>query len=161
MLTNFIALGQLYNISKFTTKEGLAQNHCRAIAKDSRGNIWIGTYEGGLCRYDGQKIRTYTVQNGLSNNFIYDIVEDDDHNIWVATANGLSKFDGNTFTNYLDNDTLHIKVTSLAKDLDGKIWFYQQTKGIASISTEGVTKYINNSQVDTLKVQSLFKNLNT
>ena len=53
----------------YTVYDGLVANPVRCIYQDSKGFIWIGTYEG-LSRYDGYKFTNYTTANGLSHNFI-------------------------------------------------------------------------------------------
>ena len=49
-------------------------NPILCIYQDSKGFIWIGTYEG-LSRYDGYKFTNYTNANGLSDNQINSIIE--------------------------------------------------------------------------------------
>ena len=53
----------------YTVQDGLVANPVRCIYQDSKGFIWIGTFEG-LSRYDGYKFKNYTTNNGLSHNFI-------------------------------------------------------------------------------------------
>ena len=38
--------------------------------EDKYGNIWLGTYGGGLSKYDGKTFTHYTEKEGLSNNVI-------------------------------------------------------------------------------------------
>src|SRR5262249_21857877 len=45
-------------------------------------------------------IRTYTTDDGLAHNIINKIVRDSRGFLWFCTADGLSRFDGYTFTNY-------------------------------------------------------------
>jgi len=54
--------------------DGLVANPVRCIYQDSKGFIWIGTYEG-LSRYDGYKFTNYSTANGLSHNLINSIFE--------------------------------------------------------------------------------------
>jgi signal transduction histidine kinase/ligand-binding sensor domain-containing protein len=71
----FLTTGaQQVNFIKYTVQDGLVANPVRCIYQDSKGFIWIGTYEG-LSRYDGYKFTNYTNTNGLSNNFINSIIE--------------------------------------------------------------------------------------
>lgn len=37
---------QNYTIKTYTTENGLAHNNVRAIAQDSTGFLWIGTWDG-------------------------------------------------------------------------------------------------------------------
>ena len=43
--------------TNFTTKNGLINNSVYLILEDKSGNMWFGTRDLGLCRYDG---RTFT-----------------------------------------------------------------------------------------------------
>ncbi len=52
----------------------------------------------------------YNDENGLVSNLAKSITQDDEGYIWVATDAGISKFDGNTFTNYQKNlPSLYVK----------------------------------------------------
>ena len=46
----------------------------------------------------------YTSENGLCNNHVHDIVQDTDGFIWIGTHYGISRFDGQRFTNFLQED---------------------------------------------------------
>ena len=37
---------------KYTISDGLANNNVHAIAQDNKGNLWFGTYGGGVSRYE-------------------------------------------------------------------------------------------------------------
>ena len=59
------------------------------IKKDSRGRLWLGSFQNGLLCYDHGKITQYTSQNsGLLGNDIYGIQEDKEGNILVGLLNG-------------------------------------------------------------------------
>ena len=66
--------------------DGLVANPVRCIYQDSKGFIWIGTYEG-LSRYDGYKFTNYSNTNGLSHNFINSIIEVN-NKLLIAENNG-------------------------------------------------------------------------
>jgi ligand-binding sensor domain-containing protein/serine phosphatase RsbU (regulator of sigma subunit) len=55
--------------------------------EDSLGNLWFGTYNGGLHKLDGKsgKMELYDSRNGLWGNFVSYITEDYRGNIWVAS----------------------------------------------------------------------------
>lgn len=60
----------------------------------------------------GQNFITYIYndENGLVSNLAKSLTQDDEGFIWVATDAGISKFDGNTFTNYQKNlPSLYVK----------------------------------------------------
>jgi ligand-binding sensor domain-containing protein len=138
----------------FTTRNtngGLLSNGIYTLKVDRDGNKWIGTYGGGLTRYDGREWFTYTpygrglavsygknwqpypLGTGLGDLWVYDTAFDSQGNLWVATWKGASKFDGETFTTYTTDDGLIDKwVYAIAIDRKGIFWF--GTEG-------GVTRY--------------------
>jgi ligand-binding sensor domain-containing protein len=65
--------------------------------QDSQGNLWFGTLEKGVAKYDGSKLTYLTTKDGLPSDRIVSIIEDDSGNLWFGTGAGLSKFDGKTF----------------------------------------------------------------
>jgi signal transduction histidine kinase/ligand-binding sensor domain-containing protein len=73
-------------------------NSIKAIAEDSRGNLWLGSYGGGLVYFDRSRnsFTRYTQSDGLKGDYINKILLDTDSNIWVTTSNGLSIIDGRT-----------------------------------------------------------------
>jgi ligand-binding sensor domain-containing protein/two-component sensor histidine kinase len=98
-----------------TNPNGLSDNRIISIFQDEEGNLWFGTYGGGLNMFplDQQKVLkpkfiNYTTGNDLPSNIIYSIQGDDEGNIWVSTDNGLSMFNPRTkiFRNYDATDGL-------------------------------------------------------
>ena len=51
-------------------------------------------------------IRTYTSAEGLASDDVFCIHQDSHGFLWFCTADGLSRFDGNQFTNYQVEDGL-------------------------------------------------------
>ncbi|MCK8522836.1 hypothetical protein M0D21_14760 [Aquimarina sp. D1M17] len=91
--------------------------------QDSKGNLWFGTLEKGVAKYDGNKLTYLTIKNGLPSNRITNIIEDDLGNLWFGTGSGVSKFDGKVFTNYTKKDGLCNNVISyLFIDSKGVFW---------------------------------------
>jgi ligand-binding sensor domain-containing protein/two-component sensor histidine kinase len=70
----------------YTVQDGLVANPVRCIYQDSKGFIWIGTFEG-ISRYDGYKFVNYTTNNGLSHNFINSFYQLGDQ-LLIAENNG-------------------------------------------------------------------------
>jgi ligand-binding sensor domain-containing protein/two-component sensor histidine kinase len=77
---------QQVSFMKYTVYDGLVANPVRCIYQDSKGFIWIGTFEG-LSRYDGYKFTNYSTLNGLSHNFINSLYEANGK-LLVAENNG-------------------------------------------------------------------------
>ena len=47
---------------RFTVEDGLADDAVRSVLQDPEGNLWIGTWGGGVSRYDGETWRTYSTE---------------------------------------------------------------------------------------------------
>ncbi len=97
---------------------------------DSRPVLWLGTYGGGLTKFDltDFSFTTYTEKDGLANMVVYAILEDDNHHIWLSTNKGLSRFNPATqqFTNYAVCDGLQseeFNLNAAFKDADGRLFF--------------------------------------
>jgi ligand-binding sensor domain-containing protein len=61
---------------------------------DRLGNLWFGTTDEGVYRYDGRGFTQYTVADGLSSNTVWSILEDRRGGIWFGTDSGLCRLDG-------------------------------------------------------------------
>ena len=68
-------------------------------------------------------IKTYTTADGLAQNAVNRIVRDSRGFLWFCTDEGLSRFDGYTFTNYTTGDGLpHPFVRSFLETRSGVFW---------------------------------------
>jgi class 3 adenylate cyclase/streptogramin lyase len=136
------ALGTGSNsFTTYTTAQGLANNAVWSIAEDKTGNLWFGTFSGGVSRYDGKSFTTFTTAQGLANNNIRSIAEDNTGNLWFGTdGSGVSCYDGNCeavkntskkdknvskyFTTYTTAQGLaNNAVWIIVKDKTGNLWF--------------------------------------
>lgn len=69
------------------------------------GDIWFGTYDAGVIKYDG-KFKNFTKDDGLAHNGILSIAVDaDGENIWFGTQRGLSRYNKvtETWTTFTEN----------------------------------------------------------
>ncbi|MEO0472097.1 MAG: two-component regulator propeller domain-containing protein [Bacteroidota bacterium] len=66
----------------------------RAILEDSHGNIWFGSNQEGICRFDGESLTYFTLADGLSNNQVRSIYEDANGVVWFECGKGLSRYNG-------------------------------------------------------------------
>ncbi|MFM1999708.1 MAG: hypothetical protein RL204_1655 [Bacteroidota bacterium] len=74
------------------------------IAEDNTGNLWIGTIDSGVWRFDGTNLTNFTTENGLSTNSVPFILLDNFGNLIAACENGgIHKFEGNRFHNFIAN----------------------------------------------------------
>ncbi|MEI6123676.1 MAG: two-component regulator propeller domain-containing protein [Bacteroidota bacterium] len=90
----------------FKVEKGLSQNSANCILQDSKGYMWVGTWDG-LNRFDGYSFMTFKSSikgnsNELSNQTINALFEDKSGTIWVGTETGLNSYDRRSqkFTQY-------------------------------------------------------------
>ncbi|MBN2105371.1 histidine kinase [bacterium] len=90
--------------------KSLSSNIVMCIHEDRYGDLWFGTYGGGLSHYHRQKneFSFYNTSDGLPNNIVYGIMEDGEGYLWLSTNKGLSKFNPETgdFHNFTVHDGL-------------------------------------------------------
>ena len=76
-----------------------------------------------LVRAEHLPIKPYTTIDGLAHNKVNKIVRDSRGFLWFCTADGLSRFDGYTFTNYGPDQGLpHPEVTDFLETREGEYW---------------------------------------
>lgn len=68
------------------------------VLQAKNNDYWFGSNDRGVYRYDGKVTVNYTARDGLCSNRIRGIQEDKLGNIFLTTYEGISKFDGNSFT---------------------------------------------------------------
>lgn len=97
-----------------------------AIAFDSKGTPWLGTFEQGLIKYDGT-VTVYDSRNSIlpDNISIWDIAVDKSDNVWIGSTKGLIKYALGKFTIYDTSNTSMIRafVNSVAVDNENNVWF--------------------------------------
>jgi ligand-binding sensor domain-containing protein len=75
-----------------------------SINEDNNENIWIGTVDAGVWKYDGNKLTNYTPNDGLTSNAVNTIYKDKKGELWFGTDdNGICKFNGTAFTKFILN----------------------------------------------------------
>lgn len=68
------------------------------INEDEFGNLFIGTIDAGVWKYNGKQLINYTTKDGLSGNSIWNIYKDNKGELWfVSNGESIYKFDGNEF----------------------------------------------------------------
>jgi ligand-binding sensor domain-containing protein len=103
-------------LTNFTEEKGLTNSDFRASGKsglgtlarvysineDNIGNIWVGTVDAGVWKYDGNNLTNYTTKDGLTSNAVNTIYKDKNGELWFGTdGDGICKFNGTTFTEFI------------------------------------------------------------
>ena len=103
--------------------EGFPGNTVFCSLADTDGNLWFGTQNSGVSRYDGHTFTTFTTEDGLGHNTVWSIFQDRGGHLWFGWG-GVSRYDGETFTIFTKDDGLvGNAVNSILQDNAGHLWF--------------------------------------
>ena len=107
------------NIKVFDNTNALLSNGIFSVTIDKNEFLWVGTYGGGLSRFDGETWKNFNTPNGLNDAFIYDI-QIEKENIWLATWSGVN------FSNLKTNPKNYWKSYTVENSTGGLIddWVY-------------------------------------
>ena len=111
----------------YTEKEGLSSNFTTSIAIGKAGNknIWMGTTNQGIIKFDGKKFICFNEKDRLASNRVNSLLVDSKGIVWCGTAGGISKFDGSEFKT-APTDMMKMGddgVKAIIEDRKGNIWF--------------------------------------
>lgn len=142
----------------------LSHSFISSIFEDSNENIWIGTYGGGLNKFDRDNEEFINYQNdpknpnSLSNNFVSAICQssaDSGNALWIGTLwGGLNKLDLQTgkfyqyFTEHRKISEINANgISSICSDQKGILWIGTDISGLINLDpqTENFTNYIADS----------------
>ena len=98
-------------------------NYSFAMHAGPDGHMWVGTWGGGVSRFDGKKWTNYTTREGLAGNIVYAIARDKGGALWFGTDKGVSRFDGKNWTSFTTADgLLDSHVYAVAATPGGEVW---------------------------------------
>jgi len=111
----------------------LSHGYLLSIYEDRAGILWIGTFNGGLNRYDPKKDEFQCYRHipgradSLSSDTIGAIIEARDGAFWIGTDNGLNRLDraSGRFTRYpltADRPGRGDHIHDICVDRDGALW---------------------------------------
>ena len=127
-----------------TTDSDLPSDSIYCIEIDELGNKWIGTWGGGLVKFDGTNWTVYNTSNsGLPVNYVLSLAIDGNGNKWIGTwGGGLAKFDGTNWEVYntSNSDLPDNYVSSIAIDGSGNKWI-GTNEGLAKFDGTNWTVY--------------------
>jgi ligand-binding sensor domain-containing protein len=94
--------------------------------KDKEGNLWFGTRNGGIYKYDYNKFVNIADSKNGEQIAMASVLEDKEGTIWIASfaRKGVYKYDGNSFIplDIIGNEKLN-DIKFISEDVVGNIWF--------------------------------------
>ena len=119
MLKSFLFSSILLILSKgFAHKEShlfvnssieMGNRPITSIIKDKNSFLWVGTYGGGLKKFDGIEVKTYRHdiydETALASSIIHDLMIDEVGQLWVGSNDGLHLYNSekDNFIRFLNN----------------------------------------------------------
>lgn len=134
-----------YNASKesfesFTPPGMFTYFNTTAMFEDSKGNLWFGTYNGGLSRMDREtgRFSFYDKRNGLASDWVSALAEDSKGNLWVGhwadeiNKGGVSRIDpsGNITVFNTSNGLHDNRIWCIHEDFEGNILIGTTEQGL-------------------------------
>ncbi len=134
------AQDQYLHFDHITTENGLSKSSITSILQDSKGFMWIGTFNG-LNRYDGYEFSVYQYNQNdpksISHNYISSLHEDYEGKLWVGTSDGLNCYNSATdnFTRYRydknnPNSISDNQIEVIFEDKDKQLWIGTRNGGV-------------------------------
>jgi len=110
------------------------RNAITTLARDSKDNLWIGTYGDGMYCYDGTRYFRVDLQRELYRKTVLNIYIDDEDNLWLATLkSGIIQYDQatKTFTTLSESEGLsNNHVRCILEDNTEQFWFGTSGGGV-------------------------------
>ncbi len=151
------------NWQRYSTEDGLGDNHVGPVLVETDGSLWVGTAGGGASHFDGEVWRTYATDyqsdQGIIGNFIYSIYQAPDGSIWFGTEYGLSRFYQGNWSSYkAEADIPYRVVSAIISDSDGTIWignYWDDEGAILRLDGKSWETVIVNHEVTSIIVKSI------
>jgi len=125
--------------------QGLPQDNVHAVRQTRDGYLWIGTFDGGLARFDGVRFTVFDPGNtpGLTSTNINDLLEDSEGSLWIGTVGGgISRLRDGKFTSFTTKDGLSgNSISSIRGDRSGNIWAGTMKNGLNRLRDGKVTTF--------------------
>jgi ligand-binding sensor domain-containing protein len=104
----------------------IGSNYVLSMSEDNAGNIWVGTYGGGVSVFSNENWYNFSTASGhITNDTVNAVVQDGSGNYWIATGGGLNYYYYDSgygdwiwaYFTYFDG----VNVTALCVDASGEV----------------------------------------
>ncbi len=115
--------GVTFTVFNKTNIDAIKSNEMRSFYLDNKNVLWIGSYGGGLIRFENGIFTSFGKEDGLDETRVWEISGSDIAGIWLATHEGLYRYQNGAFTCFTAEDGLAGNdVRCVHVDKDGKVW---------------------------------------
>lgn len=125
----------------WTTASGLTSDKIRAMARDARGRVWIGTHSGLHC-WDGVRLKPVEFDGEPYRGKIRALAVGRDDALWIGTAQGLYRLSDDRTQAWSPAEGLpHENVVTLLVDAGGGLWVGTDGGGLARFDGREFTRF--------------------
>ncbi len=104
-------------------QETYNRNYVFSVMVAQNGDVWVGTWGGGVSRFDGSAWHNLTQKDGLAGDVVFSVAQDKDGVFWFGTNKGLSRYDGENWHTFTHSDgLLSNNVYAIATTDSGGVW---------------------------------------
>jgi len=136
---------QTYDFQKFTVENGLSQSQILCLFQSNTGELWMGTNQGGINKFNGSEFSYITKEHGLSDNVVYAIAQDQLGRILVGTNNGLNIILGDRIDSLnIEKGLPHKGVVSILIAKNQTVWL-GTGKGVARLVGDSIIPFTKDS----------------
>jgi len=113
-----------HRFETFMLDEAYQARDIWSIVNTKDGQLWIGTYKGGVFTFDGEKFTRENDRIGLHSDVCLSIVEDDRGNLWIGTFEGVFMYDGKSLVKFDENEglTSNLIYTMTVDNANKNLW---------------------------------------
>lgn len=166
-----IATGHITQyFADFRNNNSLTAQSIRSIYLDNEGICWLGTFGGGISKYDRNLSIFNSVtsnifdENGLQSSWVSAFADAGDGNIFVGTGGGLSLFNSKTrLFHHIDlkpspHQTGYLSISSLLMNSRHKLMIGTYTNGLYLFdpANQKLQKIINSDETQQLNSNEIF-----
>ena len=163
LIPAFLALflgvhAQEYSFTAFNLDQGMPHTQAMSVFQDRAGYLWVGTFGGGVAKFDGKNFRVMTKEDGLWSNQVCSILEDKEGNLWFGyNGLGVTKYDGKHFTFYGSRSGLEVNHRfTIEEDHAGSIWIASPSHGAYKLINEQFELQINSAGLPDSSVSHIY-----
>ncbi|HLP73175.1 MAG TPA: two-component regulator propeller domain-containing protein [Bacteroidales bacterium] len=132
------------------------------LMQDSRGDLWFGTYNGGLYKYIMSKSKMQfidLIRFGMSSNWVTCLTEDKKGNIWIGTySGGIAMIEDSIPRIYNSNNGLiPAKISDILADVEGNILISDHNNGLTIFKGEAFVTYNDKEYTPGQNINSIYE----
>ena len=111
-------------LREWNSHNGSIAQAVRALAEDKGGDIWMGSDDGNIYRFNGSAPEAVRLPGFSGQQAVWSLLADDDGSLWIGTSDaGLLHFSDGRFTRFMAKDGLPDDlICQIQDDTLGNLW---------------------------------------